>query len=153
MGRMYVATFTAISVSAAQDLFEVNAPSTAAVLIHEVRFGQITDVGDANEEQLRVSYLRGYSTSGSGGATVTPAQMFASAAFGGTVERNNTTVASTGSPVTLLTSVWNTRTEFLHIPTPETRPVLAPSARFVVRITAPSAAITMDGSIVFEAVS
>ena len=90
MGRMYSATFEEVSVTAAQDLFELNAPSDAVVVVHGVTVSQSSDAGDSASEQLNVLIHRG-STSGSGGSTPTARPMEAGdAAFGGTVEANNT---------------------------------------------------------------
>ena len=152
-GRMYSAPFAA-SVTNAQDFWEINVPSTAVVILHEISLGQITDVGDTNEEILDIIFKRNNTTSGSGGSTVTPTQMFASAAFGGTVEINNTTKATGGTALTLRRETWNIRTQFLWLPVPEDRIVLPPSARFNVElVTAPGSTISIRGNCVFEAVS
>jgi hypothetical protein len=44
---LFAITFHNVAVSAAQDLFEIVAPATSRVLIHEVSFGQWSDFGDA----------------------------------------------------------------------------------------------------------
>ena len=74
MGRIYVGHFEDVAVTAAQDLFELLAPSTAALAIHKWTLFQTTDVGDAAEEILELETVRGDGsvTSGSGGSTVTP---------------------------------------------------------------------------------
>ena len=152
MGRMYSATFTAVAVTAAQDLFEVVAPADSIVVIHGVEISQHTDVGDAAEEILRISIDRGAATSGSGGSSVTPAPLnFGDAAFGGTVEANNTTIASTGTIVTLHSSAWNIRMPWLWLPSPEMRIILSPSQRLTVElIAAPADSITTNGTIYLE---
>ena len=75
--------------------------------------GQISEVGDAQEEGLRISVLRlpATVTSGSGGSSVTPAPTdSADVAAGVAAECNNTTVATTnGSAVTLGEHAWNER--------------------------------------------
>lgn len=154
MGRMYSAQFNGVAVTAQQDLFELNAPSTAGVVVHGVVLAQSTEVGDAAEEGLSILFKRGATTSGSGGTTPTAAQLYASAAYAGTVEVNNTTKATAGTIVTLHADVWNVRSQFIWIPTPEMRIVLAPSARFTVELaTTPADSITMNGTIYFEALS
>jgi hypothetical protein len=150
---MYAATFSDIAVSAIQDVFELNAPSDAVVVLHAVYLSQHTDTGDTNEEQLELQITSGHTTSGSGGATISspPPMELGDAAFGGTVERNNTTQASGGTIVVHHAESWNTRTPFVYLPTPEMRKVLSPSARLCVElIAAPSASIDMNGTIVFE---
>lgn len=148
-GSIYTATFSAISVTAAQDLFEIVAPAAAPVFIREIRFGQYSDAGDAAAELLSVLLMRGHTTTGSGGAGVTPV-----AALGGTsaatVARNNTTVATAGSPETILADAWNIQAGWYYPSDGELRIAIAPSQRFVVRITAPADAITMNGTITWE---
>jgi hypothetical protein len=147
----YAATFSAIAASAAQDVFEIVAPSGAKVAIREIVLGQYSDFGDAEAELLSLLMLRGYTTSGSGGASVTPSPLRSGeAAASSTVERNNTTVASSGSPVTLRSESFNVAAGYRYYPVPEERIILAPSERFVVRITAPADAITLNGTLVFD---
>lgn len=156
MGRMYVAVFKAIAITALQDLFEIAAPADAIVVIHEWELGQTTEVGDAQEEQLLVTCNRGIGTvtSGSGGATVTPHPVEdGQAAFGGTVERNNTTIMAvgTGTLEELDAFVWNVRIGLPKTYTPETRPVISPSNRWTLELeTAPADSITVTGRVVFE---
>ena len=103
MGRMYTAAFKDTAVTAVQDLFEVSAPSDAVVVIHNWFVVQKTETGDAAEEMLLLTTNRGVGsvTSGSGGASVTPHPIAdGDTAFGGTVERNNTTIMAVGS-------IWN----------------------------------------------
>lgn len=154
MGRMYTATFTGVAVTAQQDLFEVVAPSDAAVIIHRYGVSQSTEVGDAAEEGLSVIEKSGATTSGSGGSSVTPAPLaLGDAAFGGTCEANNTTKATTGTIVTHRAHNWNVRVPFDHVNTPEERKVLSPSARWTLELgTTPADSITMSGFVVFEEV-
>lgn len=149
MGRIYTAVFEEESVSAAQDLFEIVAPSDAIVKIHELVLGQSSDAGDSESEQLSVIIHRG-STSGSGGGTPTARPMEAGdAAFGGTVETNNTTQSTEGN--ILWGDAFNVLAGLQKIWTPETRPVISPSGRLIVELqTAPADALTMSGTLVFE---
>ena len=151
MGRLYTAQFSAVAVSAAQDLFEIVAPSDAIVKIHNIRLGQTSDVGDASEEILLIKLNSGATTSGSGGGSYTPVPIeLGDAAFGGTCEINNTTQAADGTIVTHHAWPWNVRGPFEIIFEPETRPVLSPSRRCVLTIPAPADALTMMGTITFE---
>ena len=151
MGRLYTAQFSAVAVSAAQDLFEIVAPSDAIVKIHNIRLGQTSDVGDAAEEILLIKLNSGATTSGSGGGSYTPVPIeLGDAAFGGTCEINNTTQAGDGTIVTHHAWPWNVRGPFEIIFEPETRPVLSPSRRCVLTIPAPADALTMMGTITFE---
>ena len=152
MGRIYTAQFTDVAVSAIQDLFEIVAPSDAVVVVHDLHLGQRSDVGDSAEEILNIQLTRGHTTSGSGGTSVTPVPNNAGdAAFGGTVEANNTTQAQDGTIVVLASWDWNIRGPFDKVWTPETRPVLSPGARMCVELpVAPTDEITMSGTITFE---
>lgn len=151
MGRIYTAQFSAVAVSAAQDLFEIVAPSDAIVKIHNIRLGQTSDVGDAAEEILLIKLNSGATTSGSGGGSYTPVPIeLGDAAFGGTCEINNTTQAADGTIVTHHAWPWNVRGPFEIIFEPETRPVISPSRRCVLTIPAPADALTMMGTITFE---
>lgn len=151
MGRVYAAAWAATSVTAALDLFEIVAPADAIVELLEIRIGQETEFGDAEEELLELNGLYGYTTSGSGGAALTPRPLEeGDAAFGGTFERLNTTVASGGTPLGKLLDTWNVRVGFLWVPTPECRITISPSGRFVLRQAAPADSIDIGGTVVFE---
>lgn len=154
-GPVFAATFTAVAVSVAQDVFEIVAPSTSRVLIREIRLGQYSDAGDAAAELLSILILRGYTVSGSGGTSATPVNMqghTGAKSAGSTVEVNNTTVANTGSPVTLLADSFNVQAGFRYYPAPGDHIVLEKSQRLVVRITAPADALTMNGTLIFQEV-
>lgn len=154
MGRLYVAAFKSIAVTAAQDLFEITSPADAVTVVHEFGLFQTTETGDAAEEQLLITTNRGSSgtTSGSGGATVTPAPIsVGDAAYGGTVERNNTTIMSAGTITELEVFAWNVRMPFQRIYTPETRPIISPSLRWTLESeSTPADSITMHGYVIFE---
>ncbi len=152
-GTLFSATFTAVSVSAAQDVFEITSPATRRVRIQDIRLGQYSDFGDAQAEILSVLILRGYTVSGSAGSSVTPANVISDSAkvAQSTVEANNTTVANTGTAVTLLADAWNVQAGAWVAPLSDRLAfVIGPSTRLVVRITAPADALTMNGTMIFE---
>lgn len=114
IGRMYLVSFENVAVAAAQDLFELTPADDKPILITGMSLdnvGGAADAGDAQEEMLRLSVVRGHATSGSGGSAPTPRPIpfSAGAAAGFTAEVNNTTIASAGTGVTLLTLGWNVR--------------------------------------------
>jgi hypothetical protein len=149
MGRMYSANFEEVAVTAVQDLFELIAPADSAVVIHAVHISQSSDAGDSASEQLHILMHRGTAT-GSGGSSVTPSPLnVGDAAFGGTVEANNTTQSVEG---TLLHSeAFNVMAGLAVIWTPETRPVISPSGLFIVELqTEPADSLTMSGTMYFE---
>lgn len=154
MGRMYVATFDAVSVSAVQDLFEIVAPSDAVVRIHSI---DISNEVSETSEQLAIRLRRGEGavTSGSGGSTNTPEPTSnGDPAFGGTVEINNTTpmVAGSGAIKEFGRYGYNVvGGGFSWVPTPECRIDISPGDRFVVNLpTAPTSALTMSGVVYLE---
>lgn len=151
-GRMYVATFTAVAVSAAQDLFEIVAGSGKPVVIHAIYLAQTTDEGDAQSEMLGLELLRGYTTSGSGGSAPTPRALNGSnsVAAAATVEVNNTTQANTGTVHSLHSDAWNVQAGWQYVPPPEQRIELAAGERLVLAQEAPADAITMRGTLIFE---
>lgn len=146
MGRMYSAVFEEVAVTAAQDLFEIVAPADSVVIIHGF---EISQSSDTDSEGLSLLVHRG-STSGSGGSTPTPAPMnVGDAAFGGTVEANNTSQSTEGTQ--LHAAAFNVLSGYAWIPTPETRPVLSPSGRIIIELqTAPADSLTMSGTVYFE---
>lgn len=151
MGRTYAAVFEEVAVTVAQDLFEVVAPADASVIIHSVTITQSSDAGDAQAEMLPILIHRGTAT-GSGGTVVTPSPLaLGDAAFGGTVEANNTTQSVEGT--FLHAEAFNVQIGFYFLPPPEDRPVVSPSALFIVELqAAPADSLTMNGTVVFEEV-
>lgn len=148
-GPIYTATFSNIAVSAAQDLFELVAPASTRLELLEVKVGQESDEGDAAAEMLPIQIIRGYTTSGSGGASVTPGKVVPWQRDAvATVERNNTTVAQDGTGVILDADTFNIMGGWRHYPAPEERIGVEISTRLVVRLpVAPADAVTMYGTI------
>jgi len=152
MGRMYSCSFQNVAVTALQDFFEITAGDDEPVTIHAVHITQGSDMGDAEEEGLRVAIIRGNTTSGSGGTAGTenpldPKGGAASAA----VELNNTTEASAGTEAVLHEEQINNRVGFHYIPTPECRPKTDQSVLIVVRLlTAPADALSVSGTVYWE---
>lgn len=149
MGRMYACVFEQVTVSAAQDLFQIDAPADSVVVLHSVTITQTSDAGDAEAEMLPILFHRG-TTDGSGGSTITPRRMaIGDALFGGTVEANNTTQSTEGNQVHA--ESFNVQAGFFYRPTPEERIVISPSQRLVIELqTAPADALTMDGVAIIE---
>ena len=149
MGRMYTVVMDAIGVTAAKDLLRLSAPSDAVVIIHEVSVSQDSDAGDSEAEQL-VLQLQRSSTDGTG-TSATPEPLHeGDAAFGGTAV-TNLTADTTIDGAPLWREGVNVQAGFRYFPTPETRPVISPSDRFVVRLdAAPGDSLTMNLVCVFE---
>jgi hypothetical protein len=149
MGQMYSASFSAVAVTAVQDLFELLTPATGIAKIHEVRISQITKT---TSEMLRLTIQR---NSGSGSAGSTPTKYpleVGGAAAECTIEANNT---SRGAGATVLVNMmWNVvNGEYVYLPIPEDRIVVSPSSYVTVGLeTAPAASMTMSGTIIWEEV-
>lgn len=154
-GPIFTATFSAIAVSAAQDVFELTAHSTSRIEVCEIVLGQYSDAGDAAAEMLSVQLIRGHTTPGSGGAGVTPSNFEPwSRAAVTVVARNNTTVASAGTGAILHAESFNVQGGWLYRPLKNEqdneRPKVEQGQIIVVRITAPADAVTMNGTIKFR---
>lgn len=148
---VFAATFAAVAVSAAQDVFELVAHSSSRVEICEIDLGQYSDAGDAQDELLSIQIIRGFTTSGSGGSAVTPTNFAPwSRAAVTTVERNNTTVAQNGTGAILHATSFNVRAGWYYRPPPGERIYLDAGQRLVVRTTAPADEITLNGTIKFR---
>jgi hypothetical protein len=155
----HTAVFKSTAVTAAQDLFEVKSSTAASTIVHGFVLSQSTEVADAAEEMLVLTTNRafGASTSGTGGAAVTAAvRVRGTPAFGGTIERNNTTqvVAGSGTLTTdLEVHVWNERVPYVFWYPPEARPVILPGETWTLELeTTPADSVTMSGTLYLEQV-
>ena len=149
-GRIYTVTFSAVAVSAAQDLFEITPADDKPVEIVGIELGQSSDAGDAMDELLQISIIRGFTASGSGGSAPTPAPLSpADTAAGFTAEVNNTTLANTGTTTTLHSDAFNVRAGWVYIPPLDARPVVNQgNTSLVVRTTAPADSVTFNGTMI-----
>jgi len=145
-GRMYSAVFEEVAVTAVQDLFEIVAAADSIVIIHGF---EISQSSDTDSEQLSLLLHRGTAT-GTGGSSVTPSPMnVGDAAFGGTVEANNTTQSVESTFIHA--AAFNVLSGYVYVWTPETRPVISPSGLFIIELqTAPADSLTMSGVVYFE---
>lgn len=117
--REYRVTFTEVAVTAAVDLFEIRPADDKPIAIYGFFLGQSTEFGDAAAELLPYRVIRGFTTSGTGGATPTPtpASKNSGEAAGFGADTNNTTVATTGTTVDLHADTFHVATgEKLWLP-------------------------------------
>lgn len=150
---LYAVTFENVAVTAASDLFEITPAASHPCVVHACYLSQSTELQEAQEEQLRLSIVRGHTTSGSGGSAATPAVLDSrldTAEF--TADVNNTTVASAGTTVTLHAETFNVRAGWAYVPAPEARPIVtADETTLVVRLlAAPADSVTMGGTLIVE---
>lgn len=152
MGRVYSLSFSDVAVSAAQDLLIAQASSSVPIAVHSVTLTQKT-LTAWEAKNVRIRRVPATVTLGSGGSTPTPRPLLKNdAAAGGTYHANDTTPAtSSGTIVDLHSEEWNFLNGFYYLPPPEDRPVIGVSEAVTVKLdTAPSAAMTCSGTIVFE---
>ncbi len=107
--RSYSIEFHNISVNVVQDLLAIYCGASMGVELHGMVIGQITGVSVQNL-QISVKRLPATVTSGSGGASVTPAPLSnGDASATATARRNDTTQATTsGTAKTLHSDTFNT---------------------------------------------
>ncbi len=153
MGQVYSASFSAVAVTAIQDLFQLLPPADAIVAIHSITITQSSDAGDSEAEMLQINISRtDFTINGSGGSTSTPApheRGFAAAAT--VVEINNTTLSTAQSIIQPLS--FNVQAGWFYQPTPEERIIMSADVTegLVINLpVAPTDELTMSGVIVFE---
>jgi hypothetical protein len=158
LGRAYAFTFTNVAISAVQDLFYIKAAADKICVLEGVylsNVGGTADAGDAQEELLRLEFIRlpTTNTAGSGGSasatgTLNPLMVNdTTASFTG--RTNDTTTATTsGTARTLHSDGWNVRVPYVWMPPPELRLMTANTDAIVVRLnTAPADAVSCNGTL------
>lgn len=152
-GRVYSVNFENVAATALQDLIEISPADDHPIKLLGLFLSQSSEIGDAQEEMLRVQILRGYTVSGSGGSAQTPVPLDpgdTAASFA--AEVNNTTVANTGSPVILHSESFNVRSGLAHYWTPETALIANQAGTTIaVRLLAnPTDSVTINGTLYVE---
>jgi len=124
MSRIYTAQFLDAAITAAGtdwDHFELTPADDKPIEVCGLVLAVTSELGEAQEEWMRLQVIRGHATSGSTPiSSPTPVPLNpsdAAAAF--TVECNNSTIASTGTPVNLHTDAFNVRAGYVWGPVPE----------------------------------
>lgn len=122
MGRIYTINLSPTAITVAADLVEITPADDIPILIHGFRVWQTTELGDAAEEEITLSWVRGHTTSGSGGSAATPVpKNHRDAAAAMTAEVGNTTAASVGTTTIPYSTGWNVRAPLEVVLTPEQR--------------------------------
>lgn len=153
MNRMYTVQFDNVSISAAQDLFEITPADDKPIWIAGLfisNVGIAADAGDAQEELLRLAIIRGFTTSGSGGSAPTPVPCNATdGAASFTAEVNNTTLANTGTTTQPHSDGWNVRVPYGNwwIPEAWIQATQANTTIVVRLVSAPTDAILVSGTL------
>jgi hypothetical protein len=146
----YSAPLDALAFTTATDVFECTVPSTCRMEVMEMDLCQTTDLGDAQEEVLRIGVYRG-ATAGSTGTALTEQPYVDSndgAARVAVVANRGT--ASTGG--TLLGIIgWNIRIPMEKLWLPELRPIAEISTVLTFRLlTAPTDSVTVSGTLIWR---
>lgn len=148
-GRMYTVPISQVAFTVQIDAFEISPADDKPCEIVGLFLGQSTEFGDAQDETLTITIIRGFTSSGSGGSSTTPILIDAgdpAAAFA--AETMNTTVANTGTSVKIHEDVWNVRAGYANWWPVGTEPkVSQASTTLVVRISAPADSVTLSGTL------
>lgn len=152
MSRLYRVTFSAVAVSAAQDLFQIKGASGKIIRILNRWIGATDTTLPAGQMlQLRERFLPATVTDGSGGSTPTPAKTDpgdAAASF--TALANNTTKATTSGTAIVLhetgVHIYNGFDEDHDAP-----PVIGPSESYVFELLSTvSGTVHLSGGVLIE---
>ncbi len=149
---VYTVTFDQQTIAAASgdyDFFELTPASNKPIEIIAIKISNKSEIGDAQEEMVAWSVVRGNTTSGNG-TSATPRPLDPSdGAASFTAETVGSTPASTGTPITLIADTFNIRANLNEIYPDLMRPK-APAAdtTMCVRLlTALADDATMSGTI------
>lgn len=149
--RIYTVIFSAVAVTTTVDFFEIRPADDKPVDILGLFIGQSSDFGDAQAELLPYTVVRGFTTTGSGGASPTPVPVGSSAgvAAGFTAKTCNTTLATTGTTTTPHSDTFHVASgEKLWLPEGCEWGCSQADTSIVVRLgTAPADSLTMSGTL------
>lgn len=151
----YPFSATALTTGGSIDLWCVTAPSNSRVAVREIVFGQYSDPGDAQAEMLSILFMTGSTASSSGGSAITGLNLnrYSTASTptaNCTVVGPSTTLASTTSASVVRAETFNVMAGYRFYPVPAERPIIGLSQRFVVRITVPNDALTVNGTLMLQ---
>lgn len=149
--QYYLAPFGPTAETVAVDCVELTPADDKPIWVWRAYLGQTTELGDAQEEFIEISWVRGNTTSGSGGvAAAAPKPIALSAPTAGfTFEALNTTAASAGTAVTTAHDFWAVRAPYNCCYLPEERPDNSQPTLLCWRFgAAPADSITLGGGVV-----
>ena len=153
MNNTFTATFKDVAVTALQDLFSLVVGGNAPVTLLSCVISQSTDYGDAEEEGLLISVVRGNGTVGSGGsAPVARLNNTNGGAAIATVRANDTVEASVGTEEDMHLEVWNIRMPWIYRPIPEER-VRTDTVDDIIAVRlldTPADSITVSGTLIWQ---
>jgi hypothetical protein len=147
---MYTAVMNGVAITAAAEIFFVEAPTDSAIILHEFK---LTQDAFTTSEQLALKVYRTATDQGAKGTAITPTPLnVGDVAAGQTVQSAILSAATFATPgVMLLRDAQNVLNGFHWLPTPEARIVISPGGYVVFKLeTAPSVSMTFSGYITFE---
>ena len=148
-GRIYTIPFSKISISAAQDLWNVAATAGMAFELHSINLGAETAT-TAEEVSIQIKRLTATVTNGTAGAVVVPVpNPSSSTAATITCRCNDTGRGSTsGSTTVLFSDTWQLTNGYIYQWAPEDRPMFVLSQNLLIGLeTAPAGAHVCSGII------
>lgn len=135
MSGNFDAIFPATDVSASIDLCELNIHAARPAIVLGIYLYNLTDIGDAQEQQLQFLWKTGATTTGSdGNAAANGLHVDGGGASGFTYETFNTTKASGGTIVTRRTFGWNIRAPYERILTQEELIIMPAGSRWTLEL-------------------
>ena len=152
-GRRYYIDIAPVAVTVAADLVEITIADDKPVRVLAVNLHNTSDFGDAQDEVISLVWVRGHTTSGSGGSAPTPRPVNPTdAAAGFTCEVVNTTQASAGTGVNLPRHGFNVRGGLERPYTPEECPEASQANTLLVlrMAAAPADSLTIGGCVLVE---
>jgi len=153
MPRQYTVDIPPTAITAyGTDICQLTAVSNKPIRLISTNLHQTSDFGDAQDEILSVKWVRGNSTTGSGGSSITPTPCTPTGqAAGFTASVFNSTPASSGTAVVGPRHGFNVRGGLERPYTPEEQFGTINGALLVLRLeTSPADSITLGGSITVE---
>lgn len=153
-GLMYTARFANVSITdAAQDIWELRAAATAALILHWVKltFRPTITAGVAQDVRGRLEFLERTGAAGTGGSAVTPAGVHPRNTVAA-VTTTTRTVTTPGTPGDIHDDDdFTIIMPYERIWTPDTRIVVAPSTNLAISLLAGlGAAFNASSTICFE---
>lgn len=143
---VYSAPMDALAFTTATDIFEVTVLADSPLYVVRMHLGQHTDLGDAQEEVLRIGLYRGV-TAGSTGTALTEVSYSRAdePSVTAAVVANRGTASTGGTLIDIIT--WNIRVPLDYVWLPEERPRIdSTEDPFSFRLlAAPNDSITISG--------
>lgn len=149
-GRLYSVSFSNVTLSAAQDLFELQPADDKPIIVHKVVVAP--DTSETNQQvKVTVKRFSGAFTSGSVGSTATPVALDShDAAAGFACEINNTTRCTGGTSVVIVADSFPSQGGWEYMPDVRQRPKAYQAEAIVIGVEEATSAAYSGYAIVEE---